>query len=448
MIMKKIFTLTLISMLFYFTGKAQITNGDFEAWTSTNPDGWGGTKTATSGLTITKVTTNVHGGVNACGLTNTTTAHKRFTTTGVSVTSGTAYVLSFWVRGTGTVRTGMYTGAANSGFGYIAYNSYVTVSTSWTQVTQTLVPDTTTNVAEFIIDAGASADIVVDDVTCTSGSVPTVTIHDIQYSTTAPYVSAYSGQPVITGGIVTAKYNKGLFMQDASGPWSGVYVYDSAKIAAAGITRGDSIVISGTVSEYYTYTELGSISSVTKVSSGNTLHPAYAITKLYDSNEEVEGVLVKVSNMPCIDASGSASYGEFTLYNGDTAKVGGLLYKYTTAAVGTNYDITGVVYSDYYHHFRVEPRDVNDVTVSTGINEYENNSITVYPNPVSSVLTVNNIANVDQIRISNILGQTIESIAVKGAQAEINVSNLTKGIYFISLTNNNNIVETKKFAKE
>lgn len=448
--MKK--TILLLASVFVFcafVSNAQITNGGFESWTAANPDGWGGLKTAPTGLTITKVTANPHGGVNACGLTNTTTSHKRFTTTATTITNGTAYVISFWVRGTtGQFRTGMFTGHNTATSGYLTYNPYLTVTTSWTQFTQTLVADCDTTVAEFIIDAGASADFVIDDVTVTTGTVPTVTIHDLQYSTTSPYISTYNGQPVVTGGIVSAKYNKGLFLQDASGPWNGIYVYDSAHIASAGIVAGDSIIISGTISEYLTYTELGSISNVTKVSSGNTIHAAYGVSKANSTTEELEGVLVKLTDIPCVVATGSALYGEFTLYNGDSTKTGGLLYKYTTAAVGTHYDITGVVYLAYGGVVRVEPRDVNDVSISNGISEFNKASVSIYPNPVSSNLFLNNIDGIEMIRISNILGETVNTIKMNSNSAEVNVSNLSNGIYFVSLIDKNGVVLTKKFSKE
>jgi hypothetical protein len=446
--MKRIVLFTFLFVFAAFVSNAQITNGGFETWTAANPDGWGGVKTATTGLTITKVTTNPHGGVNACGLTNTTTSHKRFTSVATTVTNGTAYVISFWARGTGQVRTGMFTGKNASSSGYLTYNAYLSPTATWAQYTQTLIADCDTTVAEFIIDAGTAADLVIDDVTVTVGTVDTVSIHDIQFATVAPYASAYNGMPVITGGIVSAKYNKGLFLQDASGAWNGVYVYDSAHIATAGIVAGDSIIISGTVSEYLTYTELASITSVTKVTSGNTPHPAFTVTKANATTEELEGVLVNLTNVNCIDATGSAQYGEFIVYNGDTTKTGGLLYKYTTAAVGTSYDITGVVYLAYGGVVRVEPRDANDVSIHSGINEFDKSSVSIYPNPVSNILYVNNMNGVETIRVSNILGKTLENIKVSGTQTAINVSEFAKGVYFVSLINENGTVTTKKFAKE
>lgn len=208
--MRKILLFALSLVFVAFTSNAQITNGGFETWTAANPDGWGGTKTATSGLTVTKVTTAAHGGTNACSLKNTTTSHKRFTSTATSVTNGTSYEMSFWIKGTGQVRTGMYTSIAAAASGYIAYNVYVSATADWTQVTQTLVSDGDVSVAEFIISVGASADVVIDDVTVGGGvlsneanivsfSIPQQT-GDATIDTTAKTVAI----EVISGTAVTA----------------------------------------------------------------------------------------------------------------------------------------------------------------------------------------------------------------------------------------------------
>lgn len=169
--MRKFLLSALLLVLFSFTSFAQISNGGFESWTAANPDGWVGTKTATSGLTITKVATGAYEGFNACGLTNITTTHKRFSTISTTVTNGTVYTMTFWVKGTGQVRTGMFTGINAGTSGYLAYNAYATATADWTQVSQTLTADGNVSVAEFIISVGPSSDILIDDVQVSSGSV-------------------------------------------------------------------------------------------------------------------------------------------------------------------------------------------------------------------------------------------------------------------------------------
>lgn len=241
-----------------------------------------------------------------------------------------------------------------------------------------------------------------------------------------------------------------MFIQGGYGPWSGLYVYDSAHIAAAGITMGDSVTITGTISEYYTYTELSSVTNVIKVSSGNTVHPAYPVTAVNRTTESLEGILVQAINMNCILATGSALYGEFILSNGipDSVQTGGLLYKYTTATAGTHYDVTGVVYNAYGNVMRVEPRDANDVSISTGITENKLNNFSLYPNPATSQLNISNMEDVDQIRLANLMGETVSTYAVSGPSATIGISNLPKGIYFVSLLKDNSVMVTRKLIKQ
>lgn len=446
--MKK--TITLFVSLFVFAAlvsNAQITNGGFESWSSTNPDGWGGSKTATSGLTITKNTTDVHGGVNACGLTNTTTSHKRFTTTACTVTNGTAYEISFWVKGTGDVRTGMYTGVNAGTSGYLTYNSYVATTSSWAQVTQTLVADGDVDTAQFIISVGASGDIIIDDVNVTVGTVEDVSIYDIQYSTTSPYDSPYNDQVVNTGGIVTGAYengyNSGFFIQSGSGLWNGILVYcDSA--TALSVDRGDSVTLTGLVDEYYNLTELKSITTLIVVSSGNAEPTPYAVTGANSSDEGTESVLVKITNGPCVTAPNT--YGEWAIFDTDTTMVDNLMFSYTSV-VGTHYNVTGVNYYSYGDFF-IEPRDASDVEIYTGILESTIKNITVYPNPATDMIYINDANGISMINITNLIGQKVMQIPVSGADANINVSSLPDGIYFISMFNENGIQSTKKFIKE
>ncbi|MEO8211352.1 MAG: T9SS type A sorting domain-containing protein [bacterium] len=84
-----------------------------------------------------------------------------------------------------------------------------------------------------------------------------------------------------------------------------------------------------------------------------------------------------------------------------------------------------------------------------GIDENEfNNSISIYPNPVSNTLyLLSPELNINKINIFNSTGSCIYSDEIKNVNSEINVSNLSKGIYFLELiTENGNIY--KKVVKE
>jgi len=97
---------------------------------------------------------------------------------------------------------------------------------------------------------------------------------------------------------------------------------------------------------------------------------------------------------------------------------------------------------------------VNDVTggnitidTNISIEDINNNSISVYPNPANNVLFVKNMNNISEISIINILGQTVQNINVKGENTEINISNLTNGMYFIKFNNTNGAKSIKSFVK-
>jgi Secretion system C-terminal sorting domain len=58
------------------------------------------------------------------------------------------------------------------------------------------------------------------------------------------------------------------------------------------------------------------------------------------------------------------------------------------------------------------------------------------PNPVTNVLKVINDSAIDSIEVSSLLGQKIMNKSVNDLQTEIDMSQLTKGIYFVKVTAN------------
>jgi len=98
-------------------------------------------------------------------------------------------------------------------------------------------------------------------VTPANAVTPYVPIHDIQYTTYSSGDSPYKGQTVITRGVVTGIESEGFFIQNGSGPWSGIYIYlDSSP----SVNLGDLVEVKGYVKEYYGLTEI----SVNPKSSG------------------------------------------------------------------------------------------------------------------------------------------------------------------------------------
>ncbi|MCW8897561.1 MAG: PKD domain-containing protein [Flavobacteriales bacterium] len=81
-------------------------------------------------------------------------------------------------------------------------------------------------------------------------------------------------------------------------------------------------------------------------------------------------------------------------------------------------------------------------TSTIGINEQNASSLSIFPNPVNDILTIENVAfNIDEIIILDITGKTIKTVLP--TNNKINVSALADGVYFIKIISNNQQLTTK-----
>ena len=91
------------------------------------------------------------------------------------------------------------------------------------------------------------------------------------------------------------------------------------------------------------------------------------------------------------------------------------------------------------------------IDVITGIEEYSqnNNGISVYPNPASSAITFKDLRfTIYDLRITDVLGNVVYSQPNINQQSTIiNLSQLSKGVYFYQLSNSKETVRGK-FVKE
>jgi predicted extracellular nuclease len=188
-----------------------------------------------------------------------------------------------------------------------------------------------------------------------------VSIHDIQYTTDPNGDSPYKGQAVITQGIVTAFFydggNRYTFIQDGTGPWSGLVLYKPDGY----VNVGDLLEVTGTVSEYYGLTEIA-YGVATVQSSGNPLPAAEVLPSGDVSQEQWESVLVRVEGVTVTDDN--LGFGEW-LVDDDSGgarvdDLGGYSYG------PTNGDVLDFVQGPLFYgygDFKIEPRDDDDISV-------------------------------------------------------------------------------------
>lgn len=182
--------------------------------------------------------------------------------------------------------------------------------------------------------------------------------------------SPYNGDDVTVTGIVTVaggEYYAGTgtaqyaVIQDVGGTeWSGVVLYGYDGVLTP-LERGDSVVVSGYVNEYYDLTEVV-VQSVDFDEAGHTIpSPSPVSTADMASEEAWEGVLVALSDVSV--TSDPSEYGEFYVDDGSgDALVDDMgIYGFSTSIGDTFSEMIGVVFYGY-GEYKLEPRDENDIT--------------------------------------------------------------------------------------
>jgi hypothetical protein len=85
----------------------------------------------------------------------------------------------------------------------------------------------------------------------------------------------------------------------------------------------------------------------------------------------------------------------------------------------------------------------------TGINDIPSNySVSVYPNPATSVVNVASDYNMKSVTLVNYVGQTVYTQPVTGNSCQINVSNYVTGMYFVRIETADGSVITKRVTIE
>lgn len=451
--------LLLTSVALAGMASAQIFQSGFEDWTDGAPDGWTTTGVTSIGAAnIQQVTENPHSGSSAVRLTNATSSHKRFATQELEVTNGTEYTVTFWVRGTGDIRVGLFDGRS-TGSGYAPYTEYSAATSAWTQVTKTIAAATDTAAARFILsvrNTAAPENIVVDDVNISAGgSIPEVSIHDIQFTTDPSGDSPYRDQVVTTSGIVTGSYltynnntppepqYRYTYIQDGSGPWNGIVIYDfynNNNEAAI----GDAVTVTATVDEHFGLTELNQLQAFNITATGQP-GPAPLVIETGDLEAEaLESVLVQVQQATCTLAPSGASYGKWNVDDGSgEAVVGKLMYTVTPAPeVGQVFNVTGVVsFTNFQNNpeYNIQPRVAADVDFITAVQEQDAMAgVAVGPNPAQDVLNVH-LGNMGgkpfTYTLVDMQGRTVQSGQLSGSTAQLHVQGLPIGRYQLNLRN-------------
>ncbi|MBT6162737.1 MAG: hypothetical protein HOH92_03475, partial [Crocinitomicaceae bacterium] len=202
------------------------------------------------------------------------------------------------------------------------------------------------------------------------GSCLEVTTTAIAMIQEGQLTDTYTGQTVVTNGVITGVFGQLVSMQDGQGAYSGIWMY-GPNVA---VTVGDLVEVTGTVSEYNGLTQLASPSIV--IQEQNSALPTAEVlsTAVVAASEEWEGVLVQVTG----DVSNAdIGFGEWGLDDSSgECRVDDRGYD----AIGTGNVVAGSTWQvsgplDYsYGNFKIQPRSEADALLygctSSGASNY------------------------------------------------------------------------------
>ena len=104
---------------------------------------------------------------------------------------------------------------------------------------------------------------------------------------------------------------------------------------------------------------------------------------------------------------------------------------------------TGKFYLDNIHF-------INNPEVGFTKNVSDKKSIEAFPNPSHGSFTIkHNVSDANSFTISNILGEEVMTKNISNSEeTKVDISNLNKGIYILSLKNNSGIISSQRIIVE
>ena len=278
----------------------------------------------------------------------------------------------------------------------------------------------------------------------------------IMYTNSAnPDGTIEMGIPATFEAVVSANdaYNN-LWVHDGAGAYNGILVYSYSLVDE--VALGDNIIFSAELDDYYGLAEL--MSPVLLSLTPGTPYPSSDIMGA-DINIELapgtvsaemwEGQLVTIHNALVVEYNSDEYYYICTDDEGVTQfKVGDNVdYELSNVVltVGDYYNITGVVDIDW-DIYRINPRDAEDVTLTTGINDTQLQEFSVYPNPAKTQVSVALYSDAQKVVITDITGKTVLTENVDGVRVmTFNIEDLNRGIYMVNVISSN-VTSTKKLV--
>jgi PKD repeat protein len=229
-------------------------------------------------------------------------------------------------------------------------------------------------------------------------------------------------------------------------------------ISAAGntaICSGESVSLSASTSETYTWYLNGNIIADANMAD-LVATEAGSYTVEVTNSDACNGtgvsapIFVTVTETPTADFSAIINNLGVQFLNNSTAATS-YSWNFGDGNVSTENNPSHNYVTDGSYTVTLEASNGNCTDVHTfevlvtGINEWMNSNISLYPNPAHDVINLECPIN-SNVQLLNVTGQTIQVITNSNSKEIININELNTGVYFIRVVSNDN-VSILKFNK-
>ncbi len=163
-----------------------------------------------------------------------------------------------------------------------------------------------------------------------------------------------------------------------------------------------------------------------------------ALKKLYchGNNFTTEALDLLYCSLP--DRSGLEAGWIEPIYNSSSANYSTVMASNKQNAIDKNWAVK------YYSNDTNIPETTGNYECPDGINTIENNeTITLYPNPVSGLLNIESSTAIHKIEVFNFLGQLIDAVNINNNSYQYHTEKLNVGYYMFKIHTNNGIAVEK-----
>ena len=94
-----------------------------------------------------------------------------------------------------------------------------------------------------------------------------------------------------------------------------------------------------------------------------------------------------------------------------------------------------------YSHLPIDSVTLNTKNITAA-------PIAVYPNPANSTLTIESANKLNQIIITNVIGQTVYTQVCNFTMVEVDISSMIRGLYLVRITDEDGKTIIEKVIKE